>query len=1603
MPNLARADLIEKLIGEIRRLLADAPPNEALESFAQGVLRRVDDRYLYRHRLTTLSAQLIDSFAWIAAHAGSGEVAARAFRPVHKVHGYDLEGRVIETLMPDQPFIYDTLKLLMASLGVRVVNSLSIIFPVRIDGDGQVVAIEGAAGDDAGIYSYTRWYCDWPAGLSEAALADGVRGRLDLSRQVVADFNRMVRTINQLANDLDFLAKEMPDHEQSCLEVHDFLEWLVDQSFVVMGISFYRPDADGVTRVLADQGLGSARNNPQPSGAGTQWTLDSLANGDADAAIARVRKSPQDSLIHRRGKVDEILVRTHDNVGRPNGGVVIHGLFTFKALSQNGSSIPILRGKIERLVATAATVLGSYEHKSLVNAFNALPVEYLFEANESQIEELLHLSVRADETRAIQSRVVLHEETSSAYAFVVLPKEYYSDELRAELEEILLAELGASYADHRVYLGKFGSVALHFYLTGEGKRFGNADLVALEQRLEGLGTPWSVRLEERLEADYGQARGAALFQEYGPAFSEGYSDMTSPAEAVVDIQHLDHVVRSGKVRFDVFPSAGNADEVILRIYSQQELLLTDVMPVIDNFGVVCAEQIAWDMTPRSGPMFVNTLRLARGEHDVLAQRVRLIDGLRAVFGGLMLSTRLNRLMLPAKLSWQQVDLVRAYFGYAAQIGHGVPAERLMRVLLRHASFVSTLVALFVRRFDPDTNSNGDAREAQVQRVSAELYQYLDAVESSEEDRILRTVLNLVEATVRTNFFVRHRADGEHFISLKLRSADVLAMPDPRPLFEIYVHHVRLAGIHLRGGRVARGGLRWSDRLDDFRSEVLGLMATQMLKNTLIVPVGAKGGFVLRDRFSHHSTARAAADELYRIFIRALLEVTDNIVDAAVVTPERVVRYDGDDPYLVVAADKGTAHLSDTANSVAADFGFWLGDAFASGGSIGYDHKEYGITARGAWVCVQRHFRELGIDAEADPITAVGIGDMSGDVFGNGMLLSRSMKVVAAFNHRHVFIDPDPDPQRSWEERKRLFETPGTQWTDYDRSLISEGGGIYDRGAKAIALSPAAARILGTDSERLSGEETIRLILKADVDLLWNGGIGTYIKASTETHADVNDKDNDSVRVDARDVRAKVLGEGGNLGVTMRGRVEFALNGGRCYLDAIDNSGGVDMSDHEVNLKILIQVALRRGDVAAADRDELLRSLGEDIAERVLANNTSQSLAIALDELRSRQNIWQVARAQEHLRGALGFSRRVQRLPRGREVLEHREARSEGFMRPELAKLLSFSKQFAYSALVDAPVGTPDELLPYVESYFPVTIGERFQAALREHMLFTELAATVQVNRIVRTAGVTFFPRLLSSTSRSTSEVAATYLMVEELLQLDALRDALEGFGPEIPSETCYAALVEVENRAVASTQAVLELYPGKVSLALRGELKAVAALRDAIAADANRFLPPNALRRQAELVTGWVDLGLPVETAEAVANLSVGVRCFAAARLAADSGAPAEATAAAYFRVGHTLDIFALQERLGAQVHSDDWDRLATESIQRSLQRSVMKLTTTLAAGATPAEAVLTAAGDLGALGRQIGELLREPVPVSAAFVMSERLRQGVRSFIEASAQAAEG
>ena len=940
-----------------------------------------------------------------------------------------------------------------------------------------------------------------------------------------------------------------------------------------------------------------------------------VASGD----LLVIGKTNRRSRVHRRARMDDVTVRMLRPDGTISGLLRVIGLFTSLVYLEQASRTPLLRRKLQAIIEAEGLMEGSHDYKATVAAFESFPRDELFQAPVDALRAEIVAAARAEEAQRVTLTVRRDSASRNVTVMVAMPGDRMSTELRLRLQELLAQRFHAESVEYHLALVEDTAAQLFFLLHIPAGGNTDVPLLELEQEVARLARTWDDRLLDDLVARYGEAEGRRLATLYAARLPDYYKTATPPDLALADIVLLERIAHGESFAVGLQNELATHTQVGARPLTRVgvatlggKIPLGELLPVLEALGLTVMEEVPTRLDGGDDGAYLHDFGVLVDDAQLDCERdgARLAEAITAVWSGRCESDTLNALVVRAGLRCDDVAILRAYRRYRRVVAPTFTAAYQNDVLCAHPETARSLVALFRTRFCEPADEGGEAE------LRARLAGQLAAVRSLDEDRILRGFASLIDATVRTN-----AALGRPYLSFKLRSSDVPQMPPPAPLFEIFVYHPLVEGIHLRGGHVARGGIRWSDRREDYRSEVLGLMKAQMVKNAVIVPVGAKGGFVLRAPPADRDLLRAEVELRYSTLIRGMLDLTDNIVAGEVVRPADVRAFDGDDPYLVVAADKGTAALSDTANAIALEYGFWLGDAFASGGSKGYDHKALGITARGAWESVKRHFRELGRDVDSRPFTVAGIGDMSGDVFGNGMLLSRQIQLVAAFDHRHVFLDPSPDPAASFAERARLFALgAGTSWMDYDRSVISAGGGVWARTEKSVPLSPAARVALGVESESLDPDELIRAILRAPVDLLWNGGVGTFVKASGETPAEAGDRDNDAIRVDGRELRARVVGEGGNLGFTQRGRIEYASGGGRINTDAIDNSAGVDCSDHEVNIKILLGAAIENGTLTSDGRDSLLAAAADEVCDLVLYDNYLQAQILSQEQEMAPQRV-----------------------------------------------------------------------------------------------------------------------------------------------------------------------------------------------------------------------------------------------------------------------------------------------------------------------------------------------------------------------------------------------
>jgi glutamate dehydrogenase len=1432
----------------------------------------LDARELRRRGRASLEASVSASVPFIERRDGVGV----------RVSNSGSNGRertVIEVLAPDQPFLVDTFHLTMRRLDLRETVFAHPVLQIDRDEDGRLIA----HGADAIARDGWLW-AEVPTIHSRTA-REAIE--VELSRvfrelcSVVEDHGSMIEVLREHA-------VAMHGDPERARERREFLEWLAEDNYIFLGYRRYAVSGeplcvgirDGTGLGLLRDAAGSRFREPRSGESIPEVIRERLS----DPRVIFFDKSRSTSTIHREGRLDCVTVKEVDADGRTVGFGRFIGLLTYKAIRTPASVIPILRSRRDRVLESIGAEPGSHTYKAAITSFDSLPLEFLFPFDPAEITAAVERVLKATEVRGFEVAAVPDPRNRSFFLSAVIPRARYDESLREQVHTLLVERYGVIYADHRSSFIDEELALIHFFCTcSEDVELHVLDRLVAEVQEQLRG--WEDGFETALLDTRDESRAYAQAAEYGPAFPDSYRRFTTPADAVRDVERLERLRRAeSRVELDLLRGSGG--DARLKVYLPVRPYLSDLLPIIDEFGLCVVDATTTELPTRRGTFWIVSFRIEALHCDGVSQ-ARVLEGLGRALRGEVENSPLHRLILRAGLDWREVDLLRAYAFYAHQIGAAPQQRYLCDTLCRYPAATRALVDLFRARFEPELPRDREHAERMARDT---LEAAREPIPTAQEDRVFALLQDLVCATLRTDFFVPsgyHQVD-EHSIVLKIGSGRVRHMPSPRPHTEIWVHTARMTGIHLRGGRIARGGVRWSERPQDLRTEVLGLMKTQMVKNGVIVPLGSKGGFVLKGRIDDPAELRATADREYASFIRCLLRVTDDVRDGEVVHPERVVCHDDDDPYLVVAPDKGTAHLSDVANAIAIERGFWLGDAFASGGSEGYDHKACGITARGAWTCVKRHFVELGLDPDAEPFSVAGIGDMSGDVFGNGLVLMRRAQLLAAFDHRHVFLDPDPDPERSWQERKRLFELEGSSWLDYDPAFISRGGGVFPRDARSIAISPEARAALGVESERLSGDALVRAILCMPVDLLWNGGIGTYVRASTESDDDAGDRANDGVRIDAGELRARIVGEGGNLGLTQLARVEYALAGGCVNTDAVDNSGGVDLSDHEVNFKIA-SAGLERD-----ERNRRLRDCVDTASATVLEHSREQARCLSLDMLRA-------AADPERLEGVLDFLCREGGLDPHVEFLPSEEDRRiRHWVRPELAVLLGYTKMLAKRALAGAERIDAAPFGDVLRGYFPEPLRD---AAIGEHPLRREITATRLTNRVIDRAGVTLLPSLVESLGAGVPELICAAYVLDELLEAERLRERIDAAPIAEPLRLEARLLVE-----------------DGVRVATRDWLGLEEALPDL-----ERWRGRLPQTRQDEAAPRAAELGPAL--ARDLEHFRRLARSLAVVPVVERTGARLADALALHARIGEELQSRFLLDRLETICPDGRWDRAAAESL----------------------------------------------------------------------------
>ncbi len=1473
-----------------------------------------------------------------------GQSLVRIFNPDRERDGFESPHTLVQIVTDDRPFLVDSVGIVFARAGLAMHLIVHPVLEVGRDGRGRLAGLGANGGEPHPAESWELYEVDRQ---TDAAALEQLRHDIESTLSDVSlavdDWPAMRERVRSLVGHLERDPPSLPSDEIS--EARQLLEWMEERHFVFLGYRYYRLERGaGEDRLIAEArtGLGILRargagGRPAP----TVLTGDVRARA-RDRELLVLTKANSISTVHRAEYLDYAGVKTFDSRGRVTGEHRFLGLWTSTAYNRSPRDIPVLRRKVDRVIEHFGLDPHGHDGKAVLNVLETYPRDELFQASFEDLIRIARGVVNLYERRTV--RLLARRDPYHRFysCLVYVPRDRYNTEVRQRIEQIVLDGFSGRSVESQVQISGSTHARVHVVVRTQPPGPRKVDIGAIERRIAQAALTWTDRLREVLVAREGEAAGIALATRYRRVFPLAYEEDVAPADALADIAALEQLRAAPEARRlslhrPPHQKPGRVHLSIVRI--GDPVPISDLLPILENFGLRVIAERPYELTwPEGGAAWIQDFELEHRDGlaiDIGRIEQRFKEALAMTWSGETENDGFNRLLLAADLTAREITVLRAYCRYLLQTGVPFSQAYMERALAANPAIAAGLVRLFEARLDPAgqpaAGRRGRTRSDPSEEIVAQIDASLDSVASLDEDRILRAYLGLVQATLRTNFYRRDPAGGTlPYLSFKLDPAAIADLPLPRPKFEIFVYSPRVEGVHLRMGYVARGGIRWSDRREDFRTEVLGLMKAQNVKNTLIVPVGAKGGFVpKRLPGGGREEVQAEVIACYRTFIRGLLDLTDNIVGGRVVPPPQVVRRDADDAYLVVAADKGTATFSDIANSISAEYAFWLGDAFASGGSAGYDHKQLAITARGGWECVKRHFRELGVDIQKTPFTAIGIGDMSGDVFGNGMLLSRHIRLQAAFDHRHIFLDPNPDAAVSFAERQRLFDLPRSSWDDYDRTRLSKGGGVFPRTAKSITLSPEARALLGLESATQPPVEIMRAILRLPVDLLWNGGIGTYVKSSRESNAEVGDRANDGLRINGRELKARVVGEGGNLGFTQRGRIEYALAGGRLNTDFIDNSAGVNTSDVEVNLKILLNPIVQAGGLTTGERNRLLASMSGEVCSLVLRNNYLQSQAISTLELQARARMSEFQHLIRSLERSGELNRALEFLPADDELAERREA-GAGLTRPELAILLAYSKIWLNGHLLDSDVPEDPYLSTELERYFPAPVRRRFARAIARHRLRREIIATATTNSLINRMGPTFVPRAQEDTGAEPAQIARAYTAAREIFEMRTVWTQIEDLDNRVPAKVQYAAAFETSRLLRHATYWLL---------ARRRALKvdtAVAEFRAGVHELESRIghVLCGSWREQFEQVRAQhLEAGLPPELAARVASLEAHNASLDIVELAASQRIAVAEAARLYFETGARTGLDWLRQQIDRLPVEGPWQATARTGLRDAALR----------------------------------------------------------------------
>jgi glutamate dehydrogenase len=1555
-PGMQR--LLKQLTQEFHRRL---PPQKAqqLTEFSHQSYARfwVDD--LAGREMEDIYGATLGSWAFLQEH-DPATAKVRVFNPDYAKHGWQLGHTVVAILCRNTPFITDSVRgeLNRRNITIHTIHSsiLSLVRDQHRHTLHELLPTRSvtAPPDDFEFCEEALLYMEIGRCTDEREIQDIRRTLEDIIAEVtvvVDDFKSMRSKGDAALAD----AGHAPQfNERDTAEVQEFIDWLCADNFTFLGYEKLEVDygnGEFSVRKVLGSGLGLLRDHDSLDDVDLRWELAIARENNQLIDNQMVfSKASTRSRVHRLVYPDYVNIKCFNADGQVIGEHRFMGMYTSGVYSLSPTLIPVIRVKFSAVLDRSGLDLTAHEGKDLATVLEMFPRDELFQSN---VDELFATTMAVNQIQERrQVRLFVRKDLFGKFisCLVYVPRDIYNTILRKKIEALLCEVFGAEESEFTTFFSESVLIRTRIVLRVKNSRDQKIDVKALEEEVVQVTTSWQDHLRNHLLEEFGEEHGSRLGQTYAEAFPPGYRDDFSPRAAIDDIKKFATLNSSHDIAMSFYRVlAEEGDDVRFRlIHRDTPLPLSDVMPILEYLGLRVLGERPYGIrfinedSARKQRVWIHEFSLTHDSATAIdLDKVAKVfqEAFAKIWEGKAENDSFNRLIFAAQLGWRQIAILRAYARYMKQIQFNFSGEYIADTLANHVSITRMLIGLFYARFDPDWNKKGDRLQFKKDMENA-IVDALDGVENLSEDRIIRHYLALIKATVRTNYFQRDytvdKSQGElkSYFSFKLTPEAIPDIPLPCPMFEIFVYSPRVEGVHLRGGKVARGGLRWSDRLEDFRTEVLGLVKAQQVKNAVIVPTGAKGGFVAKSLpvYMGADAVQAEGIKCYKIFIQGLLDLTDNLVDGQVVPPPQVVRKDNDDTYLVVAADKGTATFSDIANELSVNYGFWLGDAFASGGSAGYDHKKMGITARGAWVGVQRHFREIGINIQGTDFTVVGVGDMGGDVFGNGMLLSEHIQLVCAFNHMHIFVDPNPDSTVSFTERLRLFNLPKSSWMDYNPELISEGGGVFKRSAKSITLTKAMKKRFDINVGKLTPAELIHTILKAPVDLFWNGGIGTYVKSSEESHADVGDKATDVLRVNACDLRCKVIGEGGNLGMTQLSRVEYALGGGRLNTDFIDNAAGVDCSDHEVNIKILLNEMIAAGDMTQKQRNAILMEMTDDVAALVLENNYRQTQAISLAERESLLRMGEYRRLIHSIESGGRLNRQLEFIPEDEALLE-RKAAGKGLTRPELSVLTSYVKSQLKDALVVSDVPDDPYMIKVVESAFPARLRNDFNQHLRNHRLRKEIISTQLANDLVNTMGISFVYRLEMSTGVDVGDIVRAYITARDVFDMAVYWQQIEHLDHSVNAETQMSLMLRQMRLIRRASRWFVRNRREKIepSAEMMKFADSVKILREKMPELIRGQVKETWLQRKEQ----YLNEGVP-ENLAALADLYPFLGIIEAAQ---EMSAPVEKVAELFFRLAEKLELDWFASQISNLKIENNWQAMARESYRDDLEWQVRKLT----------------------------------------------------------------